>query len=529
MSTDEPSDTGEPGTHAEAGTEPGTDAEAEDLRAVRLAKVEKLRASGTDPYPRRYDTTCTIAELRERYGDLDAGAETDETVRIAGRIMLLRGHGKLVFATVRDRSGSVQLFVSQGEIGSDAHAQFTSLFDMGDWIGVEGTVMVTRRGELSVKVTSFQLLAKALRPLPDKWKGLSDVDTRYRQRYVDLVVNEDARRIFDIRFKAIDALRALLHERGFLEVETPVLSTIQGGATAKPFITHYNALDIDTYLRIALELHLKRLIVGGLERVYEIGRVYRNEGIDTRHNPEFTMLEAYQALADYGDMMDLTEAMVVAAARGALGTTEITVRDTPVDLAQPWPRVTMVDLIRQKLGVEVHPSMEVAAVRKVLDDLGLTYKVEWGSGKLTNEIYDRKVQYDVVEPTFVIDHPREVSPLAKAKPDDPTLVERFELIVDGRELANAYSELNDPVDQLDRFEAEARAKEQGDAEAGDVDHDYVRALEYGMPPTGGMGIGVDRLVMILAGVTSIREVILFPTLRPEHFGTDARVYSPDDP
>jgi lysyl-tRNA synthetase class 2 len=495
-----------------------------------LGKLSSLRASGTDPYPHRFDRTKTLGEIRDEFGDLEADVDTDVGVSIAGRIMLMRGHGKLIFATIRDRADSLQLFVSQGEIGEERHHEFAELFDMGDWIGVKGTVMTSKRGELSVKVADFELLAKALRPLPDKWKGLADVDTRYRQRYVDLIVNEEARRVFDVRFKAMSAIRAFFHDRGYIEVETPVLGTVQGGATAKPFITHYNALDIDTYLRIALELHLKRLIVGGLEKVFEIGRIFRNEGIDTRHNPEFTMLEAYEAFADYNDMMTLTEDLVAHAARESIGITTVTLRDNEVDLAPPWPRVTMVDLIREKVGVEITPAMPVDEARAVLDQLGLTYKSEWGAGKLTNEVYDRRVQFDVVEPTFVIDHPREVSPLAKAKPDDPTLVERFELIVDGRELATAYSELNDPVDQLERFEAEARAKEQGDAEAGDVDRDYVRALEYGMPPTGGMGIGIDRLTMILAGVTSIREVILFPTLRPEagEGGAEAAVYSPDE-
>jgi lysyl-tRNA synthetase class 2 len=517
--------------HTTEATDDTGEADETDVRSIRIGKLEKLRGEGIDPYPRKFERDHTIGEVRDQFPSLEPGEETEVTVKVAGRIMLMRGHGKLVFATIQDRSGSIQLFLSQAETGKEQLKEFETLFDIGDWVGVEGNVIATKRGELSVKVSTFELLSKSLRPLPDKWAGLSDVDTRYRQRYVDLIVNEDARRIFEIRFKAINAIRNFFHDRGYLEVETPVLSTIQGGATAKPFITHYNALDIDTYLRIALELHLKRLIVGGLERVYELGRVFRNEGIDTRHNPEFTMLEAYEAFADYHDMMDLTEALVTTAARAALDGTVVTIRGNEVDLARPWPRISMVELIKQQLGVDINPAMPVEEARKVLDGLGLTYKAEWGSGKLTNEIYDRKVQFDVVEPTFVIDHPREVSPLAKAKPDDPTIVERFELIVDGRELANAYSELNDPIDQLERFENEAKAKEEGDPEAGDVDYDYVRALEYGMPPTGGMGIGIDRLIMVLAGVGSIREVILFPTLRPEAGGAgveSARVYTPDD-
>ncbi len=352
--------------------------------------------------------------------------------------------------------------------------------------------------------------------MPDKWHGLSDVDTRFRQRYVDLIVNEDARRVFAIRFAAVAAIRNELAADGFVEVETPVLGHELGGATARPFVTHHNALDVDLYLRVAPELHLKRLVVGGFERVFEIGRVFRNEGVDTSHNPEFTMLEAYQAFADYHDMMALTERLVVAAARSARdGDTLLELRGERFDLAEPWPRATMVELIREHVGVDIQPSMDVAAARAVLDGLGLSYKDEWGAGRLTHEVYDELVEPKLVRPTFVLDHPRETSPLARAHRDDPNLVERFEVVVNGNELANAYSELNDPIDQRARFEAEARARAAGDVEAGTVDEDYLRALEFGLPPTGGMGMGIDRLTMLLAGVTSIREVILFPTLKPE--------------
>ena len=484
-------------------------------RARRIADVEELRAPGVDPYPVRFDRDHTLAELRNEFGDLEAGTETDTAVRVAGRILLIRRQGKLTFATMRDQSGSVQLFVSNDAIGEEGHEQFDRL-DLGDWVGVEGTVMTTRRGELSVKVRSFELLAKALRPLPDKWHGLSDVDTRFRQRYVDLIVNPESRRVFEVRFAAVAAIRRFLEGRGFVEVETPTLSTELGGATARPFVTHHNTLDLDLYLRIATELHLKRLVVGGFERVFEIGRIWRNEGIDTTHNPEFTTLEAYQALADYHDMMELTESLVVAAARAALdGDTTVQIGEEAVDLAEPWPRVTMVDLIREHVGVEIRPSMTVEEARAVLDGLGLNYMERWGAGRLTHEVYDVLVEPKIVRPTFVVDHPRDTSPLARAHRDDPTLVERFEVVVDGSELANAYSELNDPIDQRERFEREARARAAGDLEAGTVDEDYLRALEYGMPPTGGMGLGIDRLVMLLAGVTSIREVVLFPTLRPE--------------
>jgi lysyl-tRNA synthetase len=440
--------------------------------------------------------------------------------------MLKREQGRLTFANLRDMSGDIQLFVSKAVLGDETFRTFNDL-DRGDWVGVEGVVMTTNKGELSIKVEDFDLLAKSLRPLPDKWKGLSDIDTRYRQRYVDLIVNEDARAVFAVRHAAVDAIRRHLKDEGFVEVETPILNLQQGGAIARPFVTHYNALDLNTYLRIALELPLKRLVVGGVERVFELGRVFRNEGVDTRHNPEFTMLEVYQALADYTDMMTLTEQIVEAAALAANGTTKVTLRDREIDLAPPWPRVTMSDLIEATLGVRLHPSMDVDAARRVLDDLGVPYDTTWGAGKLTAEVYDELVEPKVFEPTIVIDHPREVSPLAKPHRDDPSLVERFEVIVDGRELANAYSELNDPVEQLARFRDEAAAKAAGNPEAGDVDLDYIRALEYGMPPAGGLGIGIDRLVMLLAGVESIREAILFPTLRPEVGLTDEDFAPPD--
>jgi lysyl-tRNA synthetase, class II len=484
------------------------------IRTQRLEKLARLREAGVDPYPYRFDRDRTLGELRDEFGSLEPGAETDQRVRVAGRIMLKREQGRLTFANMRDRSGDVQLFVAQGALGKARFAEFNDL-DRGDWVGVEGVVMVTKKGELSVRVDQFELLAKALRPLPDKWKGLSDIDTRYRQRYVDLVVNDDARKVFAVRHAAVDAIRASLRARDYVEVETPMLSLTQGGATARPFITHYNALDLDTFLRIALELPLKRLMVGGLERVFEIGRVFRNEGLDTRHNPEFTMLEAYEAFADYTDMMTLTEELVSAAATAANGSTEVTLRDRVIDLAPPWPRITMSDLIASTVGVEMRASMPVTEARGVLDSLGLAYQDQWGSGRLMFEVYDELAEPKVFEPTIVIDHPREVSPLARPHRHDPSLVERFEVIVDGRELANAYSELNDPVEQLARFQAEASAKAAGDLEAGDVDLDYIRALEYGLPPCGGLGIGIDRLVMLLAGVESIREVILFPTLRPE--------------
>jgi lysyl-tRNA synthetase class 2 len=485
-----------------------------DERARRLAKVEALRELGRDPYPVRYDRTHTAAEVHEHWDHLEAGEETDDEVRVAGRILLLRRQGKLTFATLRDGSGSIQLFVSRAELGDDRHAAFDDL-DLGDWVGVRGAVIKTRKGELSVKARDFMLLSKALRPLPEKWHGLSDVDTRFRQRYVDLIANDDARRVFAIRFSVIATIRRLLTERSFVEVETPVLHVQAGGAAAKPFDTFHNALEMPLTLRIALELHLKRLLVGGIERVFEIGRVFRNEGLSTRHNPEFTMLELYQAFGDYTDMMTLAEDLVAGAALEATGATTVTIDDRVLDLTPPWPRRPMLELIEEHAGVSVHPSMPLPDLERACDDAGVPREKGWGPGKLVMELYEKSVEPNLVGPVFVTDYPREVSPLARAHRDDPTLVERFEAVVLGRELANAFSELNDPVDQLARFEAQAKLAAEGDDEAHGVDADYVRALEFGLPPCGGMGIGVDRLVMLVAGVSSIREVILFPHLRPE--------------
>ena len=496
----------------DADTFADTSAPADGQREQRLRKAGQARGSG---YPYRYPTDASAAGIRAAHAGLAPDQVTEHEVHIAGRLELIRRQGGLTFATLRDRTGTIQLFVDTAVVGAAVHRDFDEL-DRGDWVGVAGTVMTTRRGELSVRVGEFALLAKALLPPPDKHRGLTDVETRYRQRYVDLEANERTREIFRIRHAAIHAIRDHLNGLGFTEVEGPVLQTIQGGASARPFVTHHNALDIDLYLRIALELHLKRLIVGGLERVFEIGRVFRNEGIDTRHNPEFTMLEAYQAFADYHDMMDLTEGLVSAAAKAALGdATTVHYAGQAIDLTTPWPRARFADMIAEKTGATMHPDMPIAQARAVLDRLHIPYESSWGAGRLMKEVYDEKVQHDVVGPVFCIDYPREVSPLARVHRDDPAYVERFELIVAGFELCNAYSEQNDPAEQLAAFEAEARAKQGGDPEAGDVDHDYIRALEHGMPPTGGLGIGIDRLVMLLASVDSIREVILFPTLRPE--------------
>jgi lysyl-tRNA synthetase, class II len=490
----------------------GSGLEAE--RARRTARIAELRGSGVEPYPYRFDRSHTLAEIRGEWGDLEPGTETDTAVAVAGRMMLRRDSGKLVFASLRDRSGEIQLFISRAVVGDEAFADVKGL-DLGDWLGVHGTVMTTRKGELSVKVDRIELLAKAVRPMPDKWHGLSDTDTRFRQRYADLIVNADARRAFEIRHATIASFRRTLTEKGFIEVETPVLHTEAGGATARPFTTHHNTLDLDLHLRIALELHLKRLIVGGMERVFEIGRIFRNEGISTRHNPEFTMMELYQAFGDVTDVMAITEELIVNAARDALGTTVIEIRGQQVDLADPWPTARMVDLASEALGVEVHPSRPLEELRALADQHGVRWEPQWGGGKLVEELFEASAESSLVRPTFVTGHPTEISPLARVDRTDPFLTERFELFVDARELANGYSELNDPAEQRVRFEDEQAAKDAGDAERGTVDEDYLRALEYGMPPTGGLGIGMDRVAMLLAGVDTIKEVILFPTLRPE--------------
>ena len=495
---------------------PADDAPSGDLtgsgliaeKSKRLLKLDQMRAAGGNPYPYRFDRTSTLAELRAQHGALDAGTETETEVAIAGRVMLMRDSGKLIFATVRDRDDEVQLFVSKAVVGDEAFEALRNL-DLGDWVGVHGTVMTTRKGELSVKVQHFQLLSKAVRPLPDKWHGLTDTDTRFRQRYADLIVNEEARRSFRIRHEVIASFRRTLHGRSYIEVETPVLHVEAGGAHARPFITHHNTLDMQLYLRIALELHLKRLIVGGMERVFEIGRIFRNEGISTRHNPEFTMMELYQAYADYSEMIEITEALITRAAIDATGTSVVTVHgpggaSLEVDLAQPWRQARMIDLIEDAIGVAVHPSQPVEQLRALATQHGVSFEAT--------------AEHLLIAPTFVTGHPVEISPLARVDRNDPFLTERFELFIGGREIANGYSELNDPVEQRLRFEDEQMAKELGDDEAATaIDEDYLRALEYGLPPTGGLGIGMDRVVMLIAGVHSIKEIILFPTLRPEVF------------
>jgi len=466
----------------------------------------------TEDLPYRFEPTATAAELHERFDSIDAGAETDATVTVAGRLMLRRVQGKLAFGQLQDSTGRVQLFCPAQV--TERFEEFTHL-DLGDWIGATGEVMKTRKGELSVKVREWVLLAKARRQFPDKWHGMSDVDTRYRQRYVDLWVTEEARRAFEIRSRVVSSMRRRLAERGFVEVETPLLQPIPGGATARPFITHHNTLDMELYLRVAIELHLKRLVVGGIEKVFEIGRVFRNEGIGPRWNPEFTMLELYQAYADYEDMMRLTEELVSGIASEVVGTTELTYGGRPLDLTPPWRRAPMTELIKENAGVVVDLDTDIDELRKIASSFDIPVDEDWRPGKLILEIYEKTTEGELWGPVFVTDYPQEVSPLAREHRSKPGYVERFEPIVAGRELGNAFSELIDADEQRARFEDQARQKAAGDDEAMVVDEDYLRALEYGLPPTGGLGIGIDRLVMLLADAHNSRDVILFPTLRPE--------------
>ncbi|HEY7938432.1 MAG TPA: lysine--tRNA ligase [Acidimicrobiales bacterium] len=464
------------------------------------------------PIPYRYEPDATAAELAERFTGLEPGTETGTTVTVAGRLMLRRVQGKLAFGTLQDSTGRIQLFAPSAST-PDFEA-FAGL-SLGDWLGVRGEVMTTRRGELSVRVDEWVMLAEARRQFPDKWHGITDPDTRFRQRYVDLWVTDESRRAFKQRSRIISLTRRYLEDRGFLEVETPMFHPIPGGAAARPFTTHHNALDMDLYLRIAPELYLKRLVVGGFERVFEINRNFRNEGLDATHNPEFTMLELYQAYGDYFDAMELIEGLVAYVATELLGTTAITYGGRPLDLAPPWRRATMVDLVEEHAGVHVDARMDVDDLRRIADDHGVPHQPSWGPGKLVLEIYEKTTEPHLWDPIFVLDYPQEVSPLARPHREVPGLVERFEGFVVGRELCNAFSELTDAVDQRARFEEQARQKAAGDDEAMVVDEDYLRALDYGLPPTAGFGLGIDRLVMLLADVPTIRDVILFPTLRPE--------------
>jgi lysyl-tRNA synthetase class 2 len=462
--------------------------------------------------PYRFDGRVPTAELIARHRDLPAGEGSGEVVSVAGRMMLRREMGKLAFATLRDSSGSIQLFA--GAAWTPRFAEFSRL-SLGDWIGATGEVVRTRTGELSVRVTEWVVLAEARRSFGDKWRGIADVDLRYRQRYADLWANDGSREVFLLRSRVVSRVRRWLEDRGFVEVETPIFHPIPGGAHARPFVTHHNALDEDLYLRIAPELYLKRLVVGGFERVFEIGRVFRNEGLSPRHNPEFTMLELYWAYADYTDLMALTEELVSHLALEVAGTTSLTYGGRQLELAPPWRRATLSDLIAEHAGVSVDIDTPIERLREVCAAHGVAFEGGWGPGKLLLEIYEKTTEAALWGPVFVLDYPKEVSPLARDHRQRPGLVERFEAIVAGRELCNAFSELIDPAEQRARFEAQAAERAAGDEEAMVIDEDYLRALDYGLPPTAGIGIGIDRLVMLLAGVDAIRDVILFPTLRPE--------------
>jgi len=483
--------------------------------AERRAKVARLREAGVEPYPVGVEVRDRLLDVVTAWSDqLEAGAGSEARVAVAGRLVFRRGHGKLVFLGLREWDVDLQVLAQVDRLGEAGMARIADL-DIGDWVAVDGEVVRSRRGELSVAAERVTLIGKALRPLPDTWHGLHDLETRFRQREADLTVNAEARRVFDIRSRVLSALRQELVERGYVEVETPVLHPVPGGALAKPFVTHHNVLDADLYLRIAPELYLKRLIAGGMPRVFELARVFRNEGVSPRHNPEFTMLETYEAYADYTAVAALTQALVQRAAREAVGTLDVELDGRPIDLGGAWPRRTLLDLVREATGSELSYDDDLERWRRCCETHDVGVEESWGAGKLALELYEKLVERTLWQPTFVMDYPLEVSPLARRHRSDPQVTERFELIVAGRELANAFSELTDPDEQRARLEAQALAKAAGDPEAMVVDEAYLRAMELGMPPCGGLGIGVDRLVMLIAGVATIKDVVLFPTLRPE--------------
>ncbi len=495
--------------------EPRTDEpQAEDVVAVRLAKVGALRRDGIEPYRDSFERTSDAAAVAQTYASLEAGAETDDIISLAGRVIAKRDQGKVLFLVIRDGSGEIQLFCRPNVLGDAAFAAACDL-DLGDWVGATGSVLRTRRGELSLSPTELLLLSKSIRPLPEKYHGLADTETRYRQRYVDLIANPEVRDVFETRFAVISAIRLFMAGRGFLEVETPMLQPIPGGATARPFVTHHNALDMDLYLRIAPELYLKRLLVGGFERVFEINRSFRNEGMSPRHNPEFTMLEAYQAFGNMETMRELTESLITSVASEVLGTLDFEYQGTPVSLVSPWRQAPMAELVSEAAGRELSVHTPLEELRAECAKHEVPVEAAWGPGKLLNELFEKLVEHTLIEPTFVMLYPAETSPLARRNDADPALTDRFELIITGREFANAFSELIDPADQRARFEAQAAAKDAGDVEAMWVDEDYLRAQEYGMPPAGGLGIGIDRLAMLLTDSASIRDVLLFPHMRPE--------------
>ena len=478
------------------------------LQKVRREKLAELQAAGNDPFVIvKYDQTHHTAQIRDNYDEFEG-----KDVSIAGRMMFKRVMGKASFCNIQDRDGRIQVYVARDEIGEEAYKGFKKM-DIGDILGVKGFVFKTKTGEISVHAKELTLLSKSLTPLPEKYHGLEDTDTRYRQRYVDLIMSDTSRDVFIKRSKIIAGIRRFLAERDFMEVETPMLVSNAGGAAARPFETHFNALDEDFKLRISLELYLKRLIIGGLERVYEIGRVFRNEGLDTRHNPEFTLMELYQAYTDYHGMMDLTEDMYRFLAQEVCGSTTITYNGTEIDLGKPFRRLTMVDAIKEETGIDFDQVTTDEEAKKLADERHIEYEARHKKGDIVNLFFDEFCEDKMIQPTFIMDHPIEISPLTKKKPDDPTKVERFELYINGWEMCNAYSELNDPIDQRERFAAQDALAEQGDEEAQHTDEDFLYAMEIGMPPTGGIGYGIDRLTMLLTDSAAIRDVLLFPTMR----------------
>lgn len=481
-----------------------------EILRIRRMKLQELQKNNKDPFKIiKYDATDKTSDIIGSFEEYEG-----KYVSLAGRLMSKRGMGKAGFCDLQDRDGKIQLYVKIDDIGAEEYEEFKK-FDIGDMVGVKGTVFKTHKGEISIKSQEIVLLAKSLQPLPEKWHGLKDMDLRYRQRYVDLIVNPEVRKTFITRSKIIKSIRKFLDDRGYLEVDTPILNTIPGGAAAKPFITHHNTLDMDMYLRIAPELYLKRLIVGGLEKVYEMGRMFRNEGMSIKHNPEFTMMEVYEAYTDYKGMMELTENLISSVACEVIGTTLISYQGEELNLTPPWNRMTMTEAVMKFTGVDFDSIANDADARNIARDKKVHVKEGMGKGEVLNLMFEEFVEEHLIQPTFITDYPVEISPLTKKKPDKPELTERFELFITGREMANAYSELNDPIDQKERFINQMKKRDAGDEEANMMDDDYVNALEYGMPPTGGLGIGIDRLIMLLTDSYSIRDILLFPTMKPK--------------
>lgn len=487
---------------------PASQEEINEQMQIRRQKMAALAEKGVEPFGRTFDWTHHAVDILENFESFTE----EQVVRVPGRVMAIRGHGKTTFLDLHDKTGRIQVYVRKDTLGEEAY-ELLKLFDIGDWIGVIGTVFRTKMGEISIKAQKVEFLSKTLRPLPEKWHGLKDVELRYRQRYVDLMTNPESRKTFIQRTKIVKELRNFLDSRDFLEVETPMMHPIAGGAAARPFITHHNALDMKLYMRIAPELYLKRLIVGGLERVYELGRVFRNEGIDTRHNPEFTIMEVYQAFGDYQAMMELTEQAIAHVAQAVLGTTKITYQGTEIDLTPPWRRMTMPEAIKKYSGIDFDNIHTVEEARTVAQAIGLEPGKHDGIGKIMNAVFEEVAEAKLIQPTFIIGHPKEISPLAKSNKENPEVTDRFEAFIYGREMANAFSELNDPIDQRERFQKQVQERAEGDDEAHMMDEDFVTALEFGLPPTGGLGIGIDRLVMLLTDSASIRDVLLFPHMR----------------